>query len=331
MISVTDTLNPVTGTPLTYRAATTYNNSWNWNHPLPGGGVLHHRIPRLQGGLQQRVPASRQHDLQRAGDAVQLQLHLDGAHRDHLPNRAPHRRSQRQSRHGALRAGQVDDRTVDAVGRASASTPSRTASRSSRSSGTFFGRNLNIQYDKIDNLSWNDVTPRLGATYDVFGNGKTAFKVTLNKYLEGLGTTGIRARAGVGRAQSGQSAAEHDTARLGRCQPRLHPGLRSEQLRGERRVPGARQRRDLRHRHTGHELRPGPDDRVGKAGVQLGVHDQRPAGDHASHVDRRAVRPAVVRQHSRHGRPVRHAGRATRRSRLPRPRTHGCRTAADTR
>ncbi len=31
MISVVDTLNPVTGTPLTYRAAATYNNSWNWN------------------------------------------------------------------------------------------------------------------------------------------------------------------------------------------------------------------------------------------------------------------------------------------------------------
>ena len=59
--------------------------------------------------------------------------------------------------------------------------------------GTFFGRSLNVQYDKIDNLNWNDVTPRLGATYDVFGNGKTAFKVTLNKYLEGLGTTGIGA------------------------------------------------------------------------------------------------------------------------------------------
>ena len=31
MIPVADTLNPVTGTPLNYRAANTYNNSWNWN------------------------------------------------------------------------------------------------------------------------------------------------------------------------------------------------------------------------------------------------------------------------------------------------------------
>jgi hypothetical protein len=49
---------------------------------------------------------------------------------------------------------------------------------------------LNISYPEINNLNWQDITPKLGATYDLFGNGKTAVKVTLNKYLEGLGTTG---------------------------------------------------------------------------------------------------------------------------------------------
>ena len=50
--------------------------------------------------------------------------------------------------------------------------------------------NLNVRYDKIENYGLKDITPKLGATYDLFGNGKTALKVTLNKYLEGLGTTG---------------------------------------------------------------------------------------------------------------------------------------------
>jgi Carboxypeptidase regulatory-like domain len=35
------------------------------------------------------------------------------------------------------------------------------------------------------NADWKDVTPRVGAAYDVFGNGKTAFKISLNKYLIG--------------------------------------------------------------------------------------------------------------------------------------------------
>jgi hypothetical protein len=43
-------------------------------------------------------------------------------------------------------------------------------------------------------LTWHDLTPHLGAVYDLFGTGKTAFKVSLNKYLEVLS-------AGAGIAQ----------------------------------------------------------------------------------------------------------------------------------
>ncbi|HEY3161976.1 MAG TPA: carboxypeptidase regulatory-like domain-containing protein [Vicinamibacterales bacterium] len=35
-------------------------------------------------------------------------------------------------------------------------------------------------------VSWHDVTPHLGAAYDLFGDGKTAVKVSLNRYLESL-------------------------------------------------------------------------------------------------------------------------------------------------
>jgi hypothetical protein len=46
-------------------------------------------------------------------------------------------------------------------------------------------------FPRISNLSWHDLTPKLGATYDVRGDGRTAVKVTLNKYLIGLGTLGL--------------------------------------------------------------------------------------------------------------------------------------------
>ena len=34
-----------------------------------------------------------------------------------------------------------------------------------------------------DGVSYSDVTPRVGVAYDVFGNGKTALKVNVGKYL----------------------------------------------------------------------------------------------------------------------------------------------------
>jgi hypothetical protein len=35
--------------------------------------------------------------------------------------------------------------------------------------------------------AYNDITPRMGMAYDVFGNGRTAFKANIGKYLEGMG------------------------------------------------------------------------------------------------------------------------------------------------
>jgi hypothetical protein len=37
-----------------------------------------------------------------------------------------------------------------------------------------------------DGISWKDVTPRMGAAYDLFGNGRTAVKVNIGKYLTAL-------------------------------------------------------------------------------------------------------------------------------------------------
>ena len=41
--------------------------------------------------------------------------------------------------------------------------------------------------------SYKDITPRMGAAYDVFGNGRTALKMNLGRYLEGAGVSGTYA------------------------------------------------------------------------------------------------------------------------------------------
>ena len=49
-----------------------------------------------------------------------------------------------------------------------------------------------ISFPETDGVnSYKDITPRLGVAYDVFGNGKTAIKANIGKYLEGVGFSSI--------------------------------------------------------------------------------------------------------------------------------------------
>jgi hypothetical protein len=42
-------------------------------------------------------------------------------------------------------------------------------------------------------LNWKDISPRLGVAYDLFGNGKTAVKASVARYLNGVGLAGTSA------------------------------------------------------------------------------------------------------------------------------------------
>ena len=43
-------------------------------------------------------------------------------------------------------------------------------------------------WEGADPVVWNDLSPRLGLVYDLTGNGRTALKVTANRYVTGFGT-----------------------------------------------------------------------------------------------------------------------------------------------
>jgi hypothetical protein len=55
--------------------------------------------------------------------------------------------------------------------------------------------NRNITFPAQDNLRYKDITPRFGAVYDLFGTGRTALKVSLNKYLGGQTLNGLGTNA----------------------------------------------------------------------------------------------------------------------------------------
>ena len=87
----------------------------------------------------------------------------------------------------AVRAGPVDARPADAAGRRAlrprlelgAGRRQRDAARPRCSI-----RSRSASRETVSVKGYNDITPRMGAAYDVFGNGKTALKANLGKYLQ---------------------------------------------------------------------------------------------------------------------------------------------------
>src|SRR4051812_3508027 len=50
--------------------------------------------------------------------------------------------------------------------------------------------NRHLSFPQTPMANWSDITPRIGSAYDLFGDGKTALKVSINKYVLSQGLQG---------------------------------------------------------------------------------------------------------------------------------------------
>ena len=98
----------------------------------------------------------------------------------------------------------------------------------------------NVDFAPVYNVpNWKNVSPRLGVSYDLFGNGKTAVKASIGRYLEGPNLTTFTRLANP--AANIVTATRH----VDRRQRRLRPAVRLHQRQREPRVR-ARLERQLR-------------------------------------------------------------------------------------
>ena len=233
---------------------------------------------------------------------------------------------------GALRAGSVDDQPTDGVGRASATTTSGAASRSSSWARTRSFRRRSST-SRRQGVSYHDITPRVGAVYDVFGNGRTALKVNIGKYL--VAADGSSITGGLLNPLSRVSTTANRTWTDANAQ--LPARLRSAESAGAgsagrgRRLLRPEQQSELRPAGVQHHLRPGhPRPGWGKRGLRLELRRPGPAGAAAARLGGRRLLPPHLRQLLRHRQPGDTARPTTTRSASPRRPIRGCPAAAAT-
>jgi hypothetical protein len=189
MISVTDNPSVATGGSLTYRGAAQANNSWNWN--------IHYRaaVSYITGAHVFKVGFNNAYGHHENTTYSDPAAPYSFGFANGVPNAITYRIVPRTVQVNVDRDLGLFAQDKWTVGRWTLSGGVRydnfaNSFPAQSIAPTFLAPNLNIAFDKIDNLNWSDITPKLGATYDLFGTGRTALKVTLNKYLAGLGTTG---------------------------------------------------------------------------------------------------------------------------------------------
>ncbi len=137
-------------------------------------------------------------------------------------------------------------------------------------------------------LQWHDLTPRMGVAYDLFGDGRTAIKFNLGKYMQAIPATNADLdlnpiiRAAISTTRTWTDTNKDFVAELRPVESGGERGMR-EDGQPEPRPRGVRP--DLRHRvHRG----------LGCASVQLGPGPLGAAGNRAARLGERRLLPQLV-------------------------------------
>ena len=170
---------------------------------------------------------------------------------------------------------------------------------------------------------WKDITPRVGAAYDLFGNGKTAVKFNLGKYMEAITAT---------NNDLDMNPLIRTTIQTTRGWTDTEQGLRAE-LRSRRTPRRTANARPWTIRPSGRAVfnrtfDPGYVTGWGTRAVQLGARAVGPAGSHAARLGERRLFPQLVGQLVRRRQPGDQSSPTTRRSASRRRSIRGCRAAA---
>ena len=144
----------------------------------------------------------------------------------------------------------------------------------------------------------NELFPRFGASFDLFGTGKTAFKMTLGRYPPDVAGTGTI--DGVGNPAT--TVATTTTRAWTDANRNYVAGLRFIEsgitglARERRRLLWAMEQSELRQERADYYLRSCNPERVGSAALQLGFHGDHPARARAPGFGRGQLRPAHLRE-----------------------------------
>ena len=165
----------------------------------------------------------------------------------------------------------------------------------------------------VENVpNWKDWAVRVAATYDLFGNGKTALKANVGKYL----------------ASAALGFAELFNTLTAQSETRTWADLDGNRSRARRQRQPAAQRGARRHR----ELRSGRRHRSSRscaeARIQLGVRRAGPARAVPACLGDCRLPPPHLRQPADHRQPESESRPSGRHLRSPRRSTRGCPTAA---